>query len=277
MNRNTLRFHESLASLTDILTKETPDLFEAEEHVSTMLRAVRPEPWEGEPASMGATDHIAIRKLRKHLWKWNSLEALSLNSVLDGQLRILDLSARLHAHIETLTSEAGVTVPAEEVEDAQAGIRDIVISKGFELHESQVDRLMSCDLDPGTLEALLPYLCPEPCTDTFGDLQRDAVEASFTRNLESLEFEAAMDCRQEVIENIMEALRFALTMERERGILLGDEKTARLTRVSKVLGEREVLLPLHLQRFLTVACSSVAGTVSVASMPAVMPNKPLSR
>jgi hypothetical protein len=256
MSNNTQTFQENLASLTAILSKDSPALFEAETKVSAMLRAVRPESWAGKPAVMEADDHNAIRSLRKRLWGSDGAQALT--SMLDEDLRILDLSARLHAHIETMVSAAGMRVPQEEVDDAEAGILDLVINKGFELHESQADLLLSCDLSMDTLHALLPYLCPEPPTDTFGNLQRDAVEASFARNLADLEFEATMDCRREVIETMVESLRYACQMEQDGEPLLGDEKTARLTRVASILSERELVLRYDLRQFLAE---------SIASMP----------
>lgn len=260
MSNNLEAFRSNLQALSAILTKETPDAIAANECVDNMLRSVSPQPWEGAPAVLQSDDYVALRAIRKSLWMWTDVESLALNSQLDASLRTIDLSAQMDACLEVLDDRAGVAYPEEETTDAQERILNLIISKGFEPNDGQVNRLLACELNAATLMAVLPWICPEVPTDTFANLDQRAVEGAFLRSLEAVEFEVLMECRQEAIATMVESLRYACVMQRE--LLQGDEKTSRLARIASVLNDRGIHLSCELHRFLDVVSGSTSSMQS---------------
>jgi hypothetical protein len=251
---NTETFRQNLKALTAILAGETPDLFEAEEISAALLRAVRPESWESEPATISPTEHEAINNLRRILWDQEARQSLPALAVIDANLETIDASARMDTYTELLSSEAGDGA-REDIRETEARVLDLIVSQGYEPHERQIENLLAVDTSMETTAVLLPYLCPAPVLDTFENPDHRMRETLFASTLDDLDCELLMECRQGAIESKLEALRLMMIFSREAGenLLGGDEKTAQLLRISKDIQNLNLPLDFMLKRFLVHA------------------------
>jgi hypothetical protein len=246
---------ENLEALIAILAGESPDLFEAEEISAALLHTVHPESCVSEPATISPSQHEEINNLRRILWDQEARDSMPAIAVIDANLEILDASARMDTYIELLSSEAGNGACPELIQEAEGMVLDLIVSQGYEPNGRQADNLLAVETSLETTMVLLPYLCPEPPLDTFGNPDHRLRENLFASILDELECELLMGCRLGAIESNLEALRLMMILSRDQGdnLLRGDEKTAQFLRVSKDIQNLNLSLDFMLKRFLVHA------------------------